>query len=108
MPTGSIGAIAEGTTRPFTDLVLGRIALCHQIAVLKRCGTRRPYFRWYDRLFWMFLSWLWPGWRGSQMIVQPETVLCWRRQGWSGFWRYRGGGDTRGVVVPKFLVNCAC
>ena len=78
MPTGSIGAIAEGTTRPFTDLVLGRIALCHQIAVLKRCGTRRPYFRWYDRLFWMFLSWLWPGWRGSLMIVQPETVFCWR------------------------------
>jgi hypothetical protein len=96
MPNGSIGAIAEGTKQPFTDLVLERIALCHQIAVLKRCGTCRPYFRWCDRLFWMFLSWLWPGWRGSLMIVQPETVLRWRRQGWSVFWRYRGWGHWRG------------
>jgi hypothetical protein len=47
-------------------------------------------------LFWMLLSWLWSGWRTSLMIVQPETVLRWRRQGWSVFWRYRGWGHWRG------------
>jgi hypothetical protein len=34
------------------DLGLEGIALRHQIAVLQRSGTRRPYFRWQDRLFW--------------------------------------------------------
>jgi hypothetical protein len=30
------------------------------------------------------------------MIIQPETVRRWRRNGWSGLWRYRSGGRWRG------------
>jgi hypothetical protein len=30
------------------------------------------------------------------VIVQPATVLRWRRQGWSGLWRYRSRGRWRG------------
>jgi len=30
------------------------------------------------------------------MIVQPETVLRWRRNGWSALWRYRSSGRWRG------------
>jgi hypothetical protein len=26
---------------------------------------------------------------GSLLIVQPQTVLGWRRKGWASFWRYR-------------------
>ena len=45
-----------GESRSRVDLVLEAIALCHQIAVLKRSGTRRPCFRGLDRLFWILLS----------------------------------------------------
>jgi hypothetical protein len=62
------------------------VALRHQIAVLKRSGTRRPCFRFHDRLFWLLLARWWPGWRDSLVIVQPATVLHWRRMGWSGLW----------------------
>jgi hypothetical protein len=55
------------------------VALRHQIAVLKRSGTRRPCFRFSDRLFWLLLARWWPGWRDSLVIVQPATVLHWRR-----------------------------
>jgi hypothetical protein len=72
------------------------IALRHQIAVLKRSGTRRPCFRLWDRLFWILLSWWWPRWPQSLMIIQPETVERWRRNGWSGLWRYRSGSRWRG------------
>src|SRR5258708_27010176 len=72
------------------------IALHHQIAVLKRSGTRRPCFGLWDRLFWILLSWWWPRWRESLMIIQPETVRRWRRNGWSGLWRYRSRGRWRG------------
>jgi len=72
------------------------IALRHQIAVLKRSGTRRPRFGFWDRLFWILLSWWWPRWPESLMIIQPETVKRWRRNGWSGLWRYRSGSRWRG------------
>jgi hypothetical protein len=64
-----------------TALLLEAITLCHQIAVLERSGTRRPCFRRWDRLFWILFSRWWPKWRDSLMIVQPETVLRWRRDG---------------------------
>jgi len=57
------------------------VALRHQIAMLKRSGTRRPCFRLRDRLFWLLLARWWPGWRDSLVIVQPATVLRWRRGG---------------------------
>lgn len=59
------------------------IALRHQIAVLERSQTRRPCFRRWDRVFWILLSWWWPGWRESLIIVQPQTLLRWRRDGFA-------------------------
>jgi hypothetical protein len=41
------------------------------------------------------LAW-WPQWRDSLIIVQPETVLRWRRESWSALWRYRARGRWRG------------
>src|SRR5208337_1740759 len=82
--------------RTLTALLLEWIALRHQIAVLERCRTRRPCFRLLDRLFWIVFSRWWPRWRDSLIIVQPETVLRWRRDGWSALWRYRARGRWRG------------
>jgi len=76
-------------TPDLTALWLEAIALRHQIAILERSRTRRPCFRSIDRLFWILLSRWWRGWREGLVIVQPETVLRWRREGWSALWRYR-------------------
>ena len=89
-------SVTFGETRSHIELVLEAIALRHQIAVLKRSGTRRPCFRGWDRLFWILPSWRWPRWRQALMIVQPETVVRWRRDVWSVFWRYRARGRWRG------------
>jgi len=72
------------------------IALRHQIAVLERSGTRRPCFHRWDRLFWILFSRWWPQWRDSLIIVQAETVLRWRRDGWSALWRYQARRRWRG------------
>ena len=84
--------VARSELRTRTALLLELIALRHQIAVLERSGTRRPCFRRIDRLLWIFLSRWWPQWRESLVVVQPETVLRWRRNGWSALWRYRSRG----------------
>jgi hypothetical protein len=74
LPAASGDARSEPPT--WTALVLEMVALRHQIAVLKRSGTRRPRFRFSDRLFWLLLARWWPGWRDSLVIVQPATVLA--------------------------------
>jgi len=94
LPAAAGDARSEPPT--WTALVLEMVALRHQIAVLKRSGTRRPCFRFHDRLFWLLLARWWPGWRDSLVIVQPATVLRWRRESWSGLWRYRSRGRWRG------------
>lgn len=96
MPTSAAVPTARREPRTRTALLLEPIALRHQIAVLERSGTRRPCFRRWDRLFWILLPRWWPQWRDSLIIVQPETVLRWRRDGWSALWRYRSLGRWRG------------
>jgi hypothetical protein len=53
--TGAPGS-ARSESPTLTALVLGMVALRHQIAVLRRSGTRRPCFRFRDRLFWLLLA----------------------------------------------------
>ena len=97
MPTSeSFLAARNGEPRTRTALLLESIALRHQIAVLERSRTRRPCFRLWGRLFGILFSRWWPQWRDSLIIVQPETILRWRREGWSALWRYRSRGRWRG------------
>jgi len=86
-PANAAHSVAGSEPRTYGSLRLESIALRHQIAVLKRSQTRRPCFRRIDRLFWILLSRWWPLWRQSLVIVQPQTVLRWRRKGWSALWR---------------------
>jgi hypothetical protein len=69
--------IARSEPRTRTALVLESIALRHQIAVRERSRTRRPCLRRNDRLLWILLSYWWPEWRESLVMVQvrvPESI----------------------------------
>src|ERR1700722_8130383 len=87
---------ARGEPPTRTALLLESVVLRYQIAVPEGSGTRRPCFRFWDRLFWILFSRWWPQWRDSLIIVPPETVLRWRREGWSSLWRYRSPSRWRG------------
>ena len=56
------------------------LALQQQLAVLRR-QVKRPRLRDRDRLFWVLLSRLWPDWRNTLVLVKPETVIRWHRNG---------------------------
>jgi len=77
---------------PRRDLLLEILALRHQLGVLARSNRR---FRPADRLLWLFLRWLWPGWREALMLIQPATVDRWHREGVRQFWRRRRRGPGR-------------
>jgi hypothetical protein len=86
----------EADRRTRRDLIWECVALRHQVTVLKHSPTRRPCFRLIDRLFWVLLSWWWPGWREALTIIQADTVLRWRRDGITVIWKYRSRGRQRG------------
>ncbi|MEG3639262.1 helix-turn-helix domain-containing protein [Magnetococcus sp. PR-3] len=73
--------ILRKALRERIDLVLTNILLRHQIIVLKRSG-KRPEFRPFDRLIWIFSASVWSQWLGALEIIQPDTVKQWKRQGW--------------------------
>ena len=78
------------------------IALRHQVTVLQRTHTKRPILKPGDRCLWVWLSRLWSGWRSVLIIVMPETVIGWHRQGfrWYWTWKVRHGKAGR-PPVPK-------
>ena len=62
------------------------LALRRQLVVLQR-SVKRPKVRRRDRVFWVWLSRLWTRWRSCLVVVKPETVIRWHRQGFKAFWR---------------------
>ena len=67
-------------------LQLEIVALRHQLSVYQR-SVKRPMLRPSDRLFWVWLSWLWSGWQQALAFVQPRTVLAWQKQRFHMYWR---------------------
>jgi putative transposase len=85
------------TLRSRRDLALENIALRQQLMVLQRqAGKVRLRDR--DRVFWVWLQRVWPGWRRALLLVQPATVVGWHRKGFRAYWRWKSrarGGRPR-------------
>src|SRR5882724_6611116 len=90
--------LLRGLLVPRLVLVTENLALRHQLLVLHR-STNRPRLRSRDRLFWIALSQLWQNWRSILVIVKPETVIKWHRQGFKCYWRWKS--KTGRVGRPK-------
>jgi putative transposase len=65
------------------------LALRHQLQVLQRSRPRRLCLVIADRWLWAWLSQAWPSWRTALVIVKPETVLAWHRQGLRLWWTWK-------------------
>ena len=92
------------------------LALRHQLLVLKRqCAGRRVHFRTSDRVLWSWLSRLWLGWRQGLLLVRPETVIRWHRQGFRLYWRWKSRsrcpgrppieGEIRELILEMHRAN---
>jgi putative transposase len=72
--------------RSYESLRLENMALRHQLAVYHHTVTR-PKLRPVDRLFWAWLSRLWPAWQRALEFVQPRTVIAWQKHRFRDYWR---------------------
>jgi len=89
------------------------LALRQQLAVYAQ-RHRRPRLSPLDRAFWVALSRFWPRWRSALLVVQPDTVIRWHREGFRRYWRsisVPGPGrpplseDTRTLIVRMATEN---
>ena len=88
------------------DLATENLALRQQLAILQR-SARRPRLRVRDRIFWVWLSKLWSHWRSALLVVKPDTVVRWHRQGFRLYWRRksRRGGRPRTEKEIRQLIR---
>ena len=86
--------------RDSSQLALESLALRQQLAILRR-KVVRPRLRQAERAFWVNLARVWDQWRSALILVKPETVLRWHRQGFRYFWRWKSRG--RPYVSPELI-----
>jgi putative transposase len=74
--------------------------LRHQLQVLQRSTPRRLRLVKADRWLWAWLSRVWNEWRTALVIVRPETVIAWHRQGFRLYWTWKSRRCTGRPTVP--------
>ncbi len=94
----SIWLLIRALFRNRAELAIGNLALRQQLAILIE-KTKRPNLRPRDRVFWVWLSRFWANWRSALLVVQPDTVVRWHRQGFKLYWRWNP--QTVKVGRPK-------
>ncbi len=89
------------------DLYIEIVALRQQVAVLKRKRPRPPLTS-LDRFFWTALRKVWPRWSDVLILVKPETVIRWHREGFRLYWRWRSkvrGGRPKASAEIRSLIR---
>ena len=96
--------LAADLTRSRDELLLENALLRHQVLVLHR-AARRPRFTPLDRgLLVLFASRL-RTWASALLIVQPETMLRWHRQGFRPFWRRKSAPRCRPSPLARETIE---
>jgi transposase InsO family protein len=91
--------------RSRAQLIAENLCLRQQLSVLQRRSPQPP-LRNADRRFWICASRWFASWRSSLLIVKPETVLRWHRQGWRAYWSWRSQRGRRNIgrrPIPQSL-----
>src|SRR5262245_56981197 len=86
--------------QPKALLIADNLCLRQQLVVLQR-RKPRPRLEDMDRRFWILACRWFSGWQTSLLVVKPETVLRWHRQGWRTYWRRRSRRTGRPGRRPE-------
>ena len=82
-----LGALAD-LARWKSELVAENALLRQQLIILRR-QSKRPVCSKRDRILLVLLAKAVRAWRQALLIVQPETLLRWHRQGFRLFWKQK-------------------
>jgi putative transposase len=76
------------------------LALRQQLAALHRTAPKPRLHSW-ERAFWVVLLRCFSDWRSWLVLVKPDTVVRWHRQGFRLYWRWKSGGQLGRPAIPQ-------
>ena len=71
-----------------TRLAMENLVLRQQINILKR-GVKRARLADSDRVFWVGIHRIFKEWKEHLVVVKPETVIRWHRNGFRYYWKWK-------------------
>jgi putative transposase len=99
-PCSIIGGLAADLLRSHVELVAENVLLRQQLIVAAR-KVKRPVFQPHERGLITLLAAILPRWRDALLVVKPETVLRWHREGFRLLWRWK----SRSTMPPTPRVS---
>ena len=103
-PSTVVGGVIADLTRSRRELIVENAFLRQQLIVASR-GVKRPNFRRHERGLLVLCARLLAGWRRALLLVKPETLLRWHREGFRRFWRRksRSSGRREPRIAPDLV-----
>ena len=99
-----IGGTAADLVKSKPELVVENAFLRQQVIVLNR-QVARPQLTAKDRGLLVLLASQVQEWKNALLIVKPETLLGWHRQGFKLFWRQKSKGQTRNPRLSEETIT---
>jgi len=94
-------------TRSRSQLIAENALLRPQLIILER-QVKKPHFTQSDRLWLILLASRVKHWKDVLLILKPDTLLHWHRQGFRLFWRFKsrnGGGRPKLATETVALIQ---
>src|SRR5439155_894368 len=99
----SLGMFVADLFKSRCRLEAENLFLRHQLNIALRQAPPRLRLRGSDRALLVWMTQLWPSLLGAAQVVEPETILRWRRAGWKAFWRWK---SRKRAGCPKIERGC--
>lgn len=87
-PLPAVVGLLRDLTRSREQLIAENALLRQQLIVASR-KVKRPVFKPHERGLMVLLSRIVRGWRDAVLLVKPETILRWHREGFRLFWKWK-------------------
>ncbi len=87
-PCSIVGGLTADLLRSHGELVAENVLLRQQLIVAAR-KVKRPVFQPHERGLITLLAAALPRWRDALLLVKPETVFRWHREGFRLLWRWK-------------------
>jgi putative transposase len=84
----ALAGLLADAFRSRQSLLAENALLRHQLTILHR-SVRKPRLTRFDRFHLLVFAALTQSWQNVLRVVQPETLMEWRRAGFKAFWRWR-------------------
>ncbi len=99
----ALGTVADlGRTKP--QLITENLLLRQQLLVLTR-SAKRPRLTRTDRCLFVALASRLQTWKEALLIVKPETVLRWHREGFRLVWKRKSRARSRDPKLPAETIS---